>query len=51
MLSVPVSSSHSLDRLGEVENVLEELEKTEVGEGKDRNWELGVPLVVLFSSS
>ena len=54
----PVSSSHGWGKLGEVEKVLEELEKTrlaaaEVKEGEDWNWEVGVPppLVVLFSSS
>ena len=54
----PVSSSHGWGKLGEVEKVLEELEKTrlaaaEVNEGEDWNWEVGVPppLVVLFSNS
>lgn len=55
----PVSSSHGWGKLGEVEKVLEEVEKTrlaaaEVNEGEfDWNWEVGVPppLVVLFSSS
>ena len=54
----PVSSSHGWGKLGEVEKVLEELEKTrlaaaEVNEGEDWNCEVGVPppLVVLFSNS
>ena len=54
----PVSSSHGWGKLGEVEKVLEVLEKTrlaaaEVNEGEDWNWEVVVPLplVVLFSNS
>ena len=54
----PVSSSHGWGKLGDVENVFEELEKTrlaaaEVNDGEDWNCEVGVPppFDVLFSNS